>query len=125
MFSLLAATYLWDLPIALAIHSLDNIRTIFSRLIAGDLYRSIRSLDRTLGALKAGAQCAPYIHAIARIIQSVDRRGSLSQWLFAPLISPAGAFQAGAQCAPYILSPRIIQSVDRTRQDYRLRYPLS
>ena len=64
MFSLLADTFLWDFyRTGFLSHSLST------RLIA------ICSVDRTLGLLEAGAQCAPYIHAIARISQSVDRRG--------------------------------------------------
>ena len=43
---------------------------------------AIRSLDPTLGLLEAGRI------SIALIIHSLDRRGSLSQSLFIPLIAP-------------------------------------
>ena len=65
-----STTYLWDLygiAIAFVVHSLDP--SLFARLIP-------------LGLLEAGRI------SIALTIHSLDRRGSLSQSLFAPLIAP-------------------------------------
>ena len=80
MFSLLAATYLWDC-----------YRSRYQGSLSHSLFAHLISLDPTLGLLEAGRI------SIALIIHSLDRRGSLSQSLFIPLIAPYKCtFQTGS-----------------------------